>query len=131
GLGVAIQERNDGVRRGPRHGVGGLLRDGGEELGFRLQGSLATGAGSVLPLRVTSHTAAVQVGSRPRPGTSSAMNDGRNPQCQPSRRIMIKATTTSIPSSTMAAAGNKAVNSGRIAICSAAATSAMTSAFLR
>src|SRR5258708_37549814 len=45
--------------------------------------------------RVTNHTAAVQVGKRSAPGTSSAARGGKKAQCHPRRRIRKKATIRS------------------------------------
>ena len=47
------------------------------------------------PLRVAKKTAAVHVGTRSRPGTSSATNDGRNPQCHPISLVSAAATARS------------------------------------
>src|SRR5207247_810128 len=57
----------------------------------------AAGARPRLP-RVAKKTAAVQVGTRSRPGTSSAAKDGRNAQCQPISRVNAAATSRSSPS---------------------------------
>src|SRR5207245_10486738 len=64
---------------------------------FRSSGSTSitcTAASTRFHFRYTLTTASVQKGTRSRPGTSSAMNDGRNSQCQPISRISATITVT-------------------------------------
>src|SRR5208283_596732 len=81
-----------------------------------------------LVLRQTLATAIVQKGTRSTPGTSLARNEGRNSQCQPSRRVIASATPTSSRSS----AGENApsTNRGKTASWSASATIATNIAAL-
>src|SRR5882762_6256609 len=73
--------------------------------------------------RVTKNTAAVQLGNKSKPGSSSAASDGRNAQCQPSRRI--SSTPTRMSRTVSAGEMAPSAKSGKAAIWRASATMAI------
>src|SRR5579885_2576771 len=90
----ATKDYHQRSRWGPglRAGAAALLQRRGAGAG---PGGRISGSPSWTVWRVTKNTAAVQVGNRSKPGSSSAAKVGRKAQCQPSRRISRAATTTS------------------------------------
>src|SRR6266566_1238352 len=96
---------------------------------FRSSGSTSitrTASSIRFHFRYTLTTASVQKGTRSRPGTSSAMNDGRNSQCQPISRMSATITVKSKMSSSGDIAPS--ANKGKMRICTASATMANTMA---
>src|SRR5215470_3535562 len=67
--------------------------------------------------RVTKKTAAVQVGTKSKPGTSSAKNEGRKAQCHPKARVSRAAASRS--SAVSAGEANPGEKRGNAKICRA------------
>src|SRR5882724_2287567 len=82
-------------------------------------GGRISGSPGLTCARVTKNTAAVQVGNKSKPGSSSAAREGKNAQCQPSRRISNAATRMS--STVSAGEIAPAAKRGNAPICNASA----------